>query len=138
MDIQTIIVSLIGLGFVTLLVFAISQIPVIYKKLRAIKTTGVAELDILVNSAIDFATKLVEGMDARDQLDKLLIELKGKSQVKLDMAVDLAVKYLEDMLKQSGIEYNIPEDTIKQAIQKYIWDNPDIFPSKGEGSDIVG
>lgn len=124
------LVAIIGVLVIGILVFLISQIPVIYKKLRAIRTTGVAELDALLNSAIDFATKLVEGMDERGQLDQLLIDLKSKGQVKLDMAVDLAVEYLENMLKQSGINYNIPEETIKKAIQKYVWDNPDIFPRK--------
>lgn len=129
-DLSGVLLLIASLVIGGILVWIIKQVPEIYLKLRSIRTTGIAEVDQLLQSAIDFATKLVEGMDQRGELDQALIELKGKARIKLDLAVDFAVEYIEGILAQAGVPLNIDEELIKKAIQKYVWDNPEIFPSR--------
>lgn len=130
---------IIGVIITGLLVLIVQNIPALVKAVKGIKTTGVAEIDQVLKSAIDFATKFVENLDQRGLLDEALLQLKDKGRVKLDLATDEAVKYIENVLRQSGIEVDIDEELIKKTIQQYVWDNPDLFPSKGtETKNIIG
>lgn len=84
------------------------------------------EVQKILWDASKYASEFVELMDKNGAIRKeLLTVLHDKGQYKLNLAVDLASKYIESLFP--GLDIN--EDQIKDAIQKYVWENPDLFPS---------
>lgn len=85
---------------------------------------GVLEL------AIMFAANQVEYLEKTSQLSNFINPHKDKGEEKLNLAVDIATqkleKYLMDIL---GLSVDLPEQFVKDAIQRYVWENPDLFPS---------
>ena len=122
-----------GIAINTLLVVGIAYLARKYVLLKTSLPDTIALLpeDIrrLLEGVAKFASEFVEKMDENGQLQPLLDDLKSKSETKLNLAIDIASKRLEDLFKENGFNLDINEEQIKQAIQKYVWDNPDIFPS---------
>lgn len=85
-----------------------------------------------VEDAIRYAANYVEQLDRAGAFD----DLKEKGKEKLATAVDVAAQKLEQWAADAGFNINIPESTIKDLIQRYVWENPDLFPTRGDnGAD---
>lgn len=85
-----------------------------------------------VEDAIRYAANYIEQLDRTGAFD----DLKDKGEEKLATAVDVAVQKLEQWAADAGFNINIPEDTLKDLIQRYVWENPDLFPTRGDnGAD---
>lgn len=96
------------------------------------------QLEFLIMQAVQYATLFVEKVDTEGHLDQFFDEIKDKSAQKLELAVDVASERLEEYITafflERGIELNvdIPEGFIKDVIQRYVWQNPNLFPSRGK------
>lgn len=95
-----------------------------------------ADLQKAILDAAKFGSEFVEKMDKNGDLTAYLDGLKSKSEVKLNLAVDYAVQYINGVLKTNGIDITVDPAIIKLIIQKYVYDNPDIFPSSKEPSNV--
>jgi uncharacterized protein YneF (UPF0154 family) len=88
-----------------------------------------------VEEAIRWAANKVEELDKSGELEALIDPYKEKGRQKLSLAVDYAVGYIEvnvnRFLKGIGLDINLelPRDFIEDIIQRYVWENPSLFPS---------
>jgi hypothetical protein len=126
--IALIIVTAVGLA----LGFLVAKFIEFRNNVPALIKTLPLEVQKIVEDAVKFGSEFVELLDAKGELTKYIGEVLVKSRAKLDLATDFAVEYVENILKQSGLEVDIDEEEIKKLIQKYVWENPDLFPSKSE------
>lgn len=96
------------------------------------------DIEFLISQAVQYATLFVEKVDQEGHLGQFFDEIKNKSEQKLELAVDVAAERLEDYINTFFIErgidvtVDIPEGFIKDVIQRYVWQNPDLFPSKSK------
>lgn len=97
-----------------------------------------ADIQKILQDAAKFASEFVEQMDKHGEIDILVTEYKTKAQVKLDLAVDYAVEYLEKIFLDNGYAIDIDQEQIKKFIQKYVWENPELFPSSKEVKNDTG
>jgi hypothetical protein len=113
----------IGLGILYFLVKRLIENPTgIYAIFPSIQP--------MLEIAIKFAANQVEYLEKSGELAGFIDPYKDKGEEKLRLAVDLAVQYLEKYLLDTfGLTIDLPESLIKDAIQVYVWNNPDLFPS---------
>lgn len=96
------------------------------------------DIEFLISQAAQYAALFVEKVDTEGHLNLFFEEIKDKSAQKLDLAVEVASERLEEYINrffnERGIELNvdIPEEFIKDVIQRYVWQNPDLFPSRNK------
>lgn len=94
------------------------------------------KLHPIIQDAIKFAALFVEKLDRDGVLSEWVGEIREKGEQKLNLAVDIAVEKAEEMLEawfaSIGLTVNIdiPEQVIKDLIQKYVLENPELFPSR--------
>lgn len=136
---DTTIANIIGLalstGSVILVGLLVAVIAQKRKEIPNIIATLPKDIKKIIEDAAKFASEYVELMDKNGQLTQYLNELKAKGQVKLDLAVDYAVEYIENLFIKNGLNVDIDQESIKKAIQKYVWENPEIFPSSKKVDD---
>lgn len=90
-----------------------------------------SDLQKALHDAAKFGSEFVEQMDRNGELTKFLTnELKPKAQVKLNLAVEVAVKYIEGVFVKNGFPIDIDEKALEDIIQKHVWENPALFPTK--------
>lgn len=133
--INLLIVGVIGLvvfGFGALLVRSKTAAPELVSALLP------DEVELLIKQAVQYATLFVEQADVDGNLGQFFDEIKDKGQQKLELAIDVASErleaYLDMFFAERGIDLHIdiPEAFIKDAIQKYVWENPQLFPPKAK------
>ena len=96
------------------------------------------QIEYYIEQAVQYAALFVERVDEQGHLGQFFDEIKNKSEQKLELAVDVAVErletYINELFVQKGIDVviDIPESFIKDVIQRYVWQNPDLFPSKSK------
>lgn len=96
------------------------------------------QIEYYIEQAVQYAALFVERVDEQGHLGQFFDEIKNKSAQKLELAVDVAVErletYINELFVQKGIDVviDIPESFIKDVIQRYVWQNPDLFPSKSK------
>ena len=96
------------------------------------------QLELFIAQAAKYAALFVERVDTEGHLDQFFDEIKDKSQQKLELAIDVASERLESYIElfflQRGItvDIDVPEEFIKDVIQRYVWENPDLFPAKAK------
>lgn len=96
------------------------------------------QIEYYIEQAVQYAALFVERVDEQGHLSQFFDEIKNKSEQKLELAVDVAVErletYINELFVQKGIDVviDIPESFIKDVIQRYVWQNPDLFPSKSK------
>lgn len=134
MDTNRIIGLIILAVFSAVLAFAVKKIVELKNELPTLKTMLPTEIQRVLEEAAKFGSEFVEQMDKNGALTEYLKGLKSKSEVKLDLAVDYAVQYIEGLFAKNGFDIDIDQEALKALIQKYVWDNPDLFPSNGEAT----
>lgn len=97
-----------------------------------------ADVQKIIADAAAFGSELVEQMDKNGQLTALLNDLKPKAEQKMNLAIDYAVEYMEGIFAKNGFPVDIDQEALKQVIQKYVWDNPNIFPSSQKNTTPLG
>lgn len=110
----------IGMALTALLGFLVAKVIEIKANLPHYISLLPKDIQNIVEAAAKFGSEYVEKLDENGQL-------KIKGEEKLNMAVDFAVNYVEGLI---GVD--IDQELIKNLIQKYVFDNPQLFPSKGE------
>ena len=96
------------------------------------------QIEYYIEQAVQYAALFVERVDQEGHLGQFFDEIKNKSEQKLELAVDVAVErletYINELFVQKGIDVviDIPESFINDVIQRYVWQNPDLFPSKSK------
>lgn len=102
------------------------------------------EVEMLIKQAVQYATLFVEQADVDGNLSQFFDDIQDKGQQKLELAIDLASErieaYLDMFFAERGIDLHIdiPEEFIKDAIQKYVWENPQLFPTKEKDAPVQG
>lgn len=125
MDAETIrqlVGSFISVGILVLIGLIVRWALVARKDVPRLIALLPSDVQKILNDAAKYASEFIEQMDIHG-------ELKAKGEEKLNLAVDYAVQYIEGVFKSNGFEINIDENEIKKAIQKYVWENPQLFPS---------
>lgn len=96
------------------------------------------QLELFIAQAAKYAALFVERVDTEGHLDQFFDEIKDKGQQKLELAIDVASERLENYIElfflERGItvDIDVPEEFIKDVIQRYVWENPDLFPAKSK------
>lgn len=96
------------------------------------------QLELFIAEAVKYAALFVERVDTEGNLGQFFDEIKDKGQQKLELAVDVAAEraeqYIEMFFRERGIEVDIeiPEEFLKDVIQRYVWENPSLFPEKAK------
>lgn len=134
------VAAIVGLaivtGFTVLVAFLVSRITSLKTEVPKLVAMLPSDLQKLVQDAADFGSMFVEQMDKNGELSKALNDLKPQAEQKLDLAVDYAVQYLEGIFQKSGFPVDVDQDALKAVIQKYVWDNPSLFPSNSDAPTI--
>jgi hypothetical protein len=124
------IISIVLSGvFVLLFGLLVRGIVATKKEIPHVFSLLPADVQKIIQDAAKFAAEFVEQMDKHGEIDALVDDLKTKGQVKLNLAVDYAIQYLEKLFLDNGFTIDIDQEQIKKFIQKYVWENPDLFPS---------
>ncbi len=94
------------------------------------------QLEIFIAEAAKYAALFVEKVDTEGRLGQFFDEVKDKGQQKLELAVDVASERIESYIEAFflargvNVDIDIPEEFIKDIIQRYVWENPDLFPNR--------
>lgn len=124
------VVGLVVIGISVLLVRSKTAVP------ELIAAILPDEVEMLIKQAVQYATLFVEQADVDGNLSQFFDDIQDKGQQKLELAIDLASErveaYLDMFFAERGIDIDIdiPEEFIKDAIQKYVWENPQLFPTR--------
>lgn len=119
----------ISIVFITILGIGVNAYVQARKNMPSVIALLPADIQKILQDAAKFGSEFVEQMDAHGELTKYLTGLKSKAQIKMDLAIDYAVQYIEGILAKNGFVIDIDQDALKVLIQKYVWDNPQLFPS---------
>lgn len=128
-DVSQILSLLLSSIFVIVIAWGVYTVSKGRKDIPHIISLLPADLQKIVNDAAAFGSELVEQMDKQGQLTALLNDLKPKAEQKMDLAIDYAVQYVEGIFAKNGFPVDIDQEALKAVIQKYVWDNPDLFTS---------
>lgn len=108
---------------------------------KYIRETPNLQLNILpalypfVEEAIKWAANKVEELDKSGELAGFIDPYKEKGKQKMSLAIDYAVGYIEvnvnRFLDSIGLDISLtlPRDFIEDIIQRYVWENPSLFPT---------
>jgi hypothetical protein len=134
------LISLFVVGALGLLVVGVSALLVRSKRELPELVWSILpdDIEMLIKQAVQYATLFVEKVDTEGNLGQFFDEVKDKGQQKLELAIEVASErlevYLEMFFKERGIaiDVDIPEEFLKDVIQKYVWENPALFPAKAK------
>lgn len=127
-----VVVVAIILGVFSLFV---RQVAKYIRETSDLKINVLPALYPFVEEAIKWAANKVEELDKSGELAKFIDLYKNKGEEKLNLAVDYAVGYIEVNVNRFlqglgiGLTIAVPSDFIKDIIQRYVWENPNLFPS---------
>lgn len=146
-DVNAVVVAIIaaGVAIVGAVIWGLSQIAKQGKNDVPRLTQSLLErMPTFIQEAAKYAALFIEKMDENGQLQNLIGEYANKADAKLDSATDIAVAKVEDWIQEllerlniHDVVVDIPEQTIKDYIQKYVWENPDLFPQRGKEIEIA-
>lgn len=123
----------IGGIFVLLLLIILGGVRTIINRLNdAEQSLDISWLPDPVEDAIRYAANYVEQLDKEGAFDSFY----SKADEKLDAAIEEAVRRLEEWSADLGVNIDIPETVLNDLIQRYVWENPDLFPSRGSSKPV--
>jgi len=89
------------------------------------------EIRQLLNEAVRVGADFAESIDLDGQLTELFDGFRTNSEAKLYAAIDAASTYLEFQLEARGYDVDIPEELLKVAIQTFVFNSRDRYPTGG-------
>lgn len=139
---QEVVVAVIAAAVIIVgaLIFGFSKLLKQFKNDVPRLTQSLLErMPSFIQEAAKYAALFIERLDEEGRLNEIISEYADKADAKLDAATDIAVvkveEWIAELLLRLGITdvvVDIPEQTIKDYIQKYVWENPDLFPSRAK------
>lgn len=93
------------------------------------------EVEAVLEDAVRTATTYIEALDRDGRLTELVGEITDKAKQKLYTAVKLVIEWSELRIEETtGIHIDIPEDQVIALIERYIFENPELFNGTVETS----
>lgn len=86
------------------------------------------EVEAVLDDAVRTATAYIEALDRDGRLTELVGEITDKAKQKLYAAVEMVIEWTETRIEETtGVHIDIPEDQVIALIERYIFENPDLF-----------
>jgi hypothetical protein len=95
----------------------------------AVYTNQPEDIRNLIDEAVEIGADWAESIDLDGQLRKLYGDFATKGQAKLYAAIDAASEFLETELRVRGYNIDIPQEYLKVAIQTFVFNNRDFYPT---------